>query len=156
MRVITKNWKLAVVVFLLLILAGISYVIYSERPTPYMTVAFLNVGQGDAIYIESPDHHRIMVDGGPPHAILNELSKVMPLYERHFDTFIVTNPDTDHYAGFIDMLQTYSVSRVIEPGTKTDTATYKEFKKILKEKNIETIIAKRGLTLHLGQETSGL
>lgn len=151
---IFTHWKIAILILLALTTAGVWYGVYRESDADHMTVAFLNIGQGDAIYIESPNHNRILVDGGPPHAILNEIHEVMPFYARTIDTLIVTNPDTDHYAGFIDLLQNYNVNRIIEPGTKSDSATYREFKKIVKEKNIPTIIASRGLTLHLGGETN--
>lgn len=30
-----------------------------------LEVCFLDVGQGDAILIETPEHHQILIDGGP-------------------------------------------------------------------------------------------
>ncbi len=150
MTYIKKYWRL--ISFTVFIFGNIFlwYAIYREAPTNYLTIAFLNIGQGDAIYIESPTHTRMMVDGGPPHAVLGELAKVLPFYARSIDTLLITNPDADHFSGFIDILKADTVSRIIEPGTKTDTQTYQEFKKIVAEKNIPDILGKRGMILHLG------
>ena len=87
-----KEWRLVLLGLFLLGNVFVWYAVYKEAPSKYLTVAFLNIGQGDAIYIESPTHNRIMVDGGPPRAVMSELEKVMPFYIRYFDTLIVTNP----------------------------------------------------------------
>lgn len=43
-----------------------------------LTIAFLDVGQGDAIYIEAPNGNQVLIDGGANKKVLRELSKVMP------------------------------------------------------------------------------
>ncbi len=124
-------------------------VIRSERQG-LLTIAVLDVGQGDAIYIEAPNGNQMLIDGGPPKAILSELRAVMPFYDRTIDAILVTNPDKDHIGGFIDVLERYQVGQVIEPGTNSPTGTYTELeKKILNEK-AERVIAKRGMKINLG------
>src|SRR3989344_6698486 len=94
-----------------------------------LTVAFLDVGQGDAIFIESPSGAQVLVDGGPNAKVLSELGKMMPLYDRSIDMLILTNPDQDHFAGFLDVLQQYEVATVMEPGTVGKSQMYPEFEK---------------------------
>jgi hypothetical protein len=36
---------------------------------------------------------------------MREISAVVPWYDRHIDMIVVTNPDKDHYEGFIPLLQ---------------------------------------------------
>ena len=43
---------------------------------------FLNIGQGDAIYLETPGGYRILVDGGPDNKILNYLGSELPFYSK--------------------------------------------------------------------------
>jgi beta-lactamase superfamily II metal-dependent hydrolase len=45
-----------------------------------LRVVFLDVGQGDSIYIESPTGTQVLVDSGPNKAVLRQLQKQMPLY----------------------------------------------------------------------------
>jgi competence protein ComEC len=145
-----KYWKVFIILFCFVSNFFVWYVARCEWPNKYLTVVFLNIGQGDAIYIESPTHTRMLIDGGPEHSLMPELRKVLPFYVRSLDTLIVTNPDADHYAGFIDALETYSVNKILEPGTNSDTSTYAVFENIIKEKNIPKILARRGMILHLG------
>src|SRR3989338_691447 len=67
-----------------------------------ITVAFLNVGQGDAILIDTPNGQQILIDGGPNKQILAELSKILPFYDRTIDVVIATHPDQDHIIGLLD------------------------------------------------------
>jgi competence protein ComEC len=150
MKQFKKHWKISVLLFIGLFDVFVWYAVAAESPTDKLTIAFLNVGQGDAIYIESPTKQRIMIDGGPSSAVLGELRTVAPFYLRSFDTLVVTNPDADHYSGFIDMLSAYKINRIIEPGTHSTTERYKEFETQIQNKNIEKTIAKRGMVLDIG------
>lgn len=126
------------------------YVAIHENRGNKMTVTFLNIGQGDAIYIESPTGTQVVVDGGPDRALMKEISAVMPWYDRHIDMLIITNPDKDHYEGFIPLLDKYSVDAEMEPGTISKTETYNILEQKLKNKNIFKIVAIRGQIVDLG------
>ena len=65
---------------------------------------------------------------------------------------MVTNPDADHFAGFIDLLKKYDVGAVIEPGTHTPTTTHEEFQKDIFDKHIPEIMARRGMTIDIDKE----
>ncbi len=112
----------------------------------------MDVGQGDSIFIEAPNGNTIIVDGGPSRAILSELGKLLPFYHRSIDMLIVTNPDKDHFSGFIDVLKNYKVGEVIESGTYSDTAIYKELEKTIFDKKIPKKIAYRGMKIILDEE----
>jgi competence protein ComEC len=144
------NWRVWMLLTVLLIDVGIWYAVKTESAVNTVTIAFLDVGQGDAIYIESPTRNQIMIDGGPSRILMSEIARVTPFYDKSIDTLIVTNPDADHYSGFIDMVQNFNITRVIESGTQTDTERYKLFEQELREKNIERVLAKRGMVMDLG------
>lgn len=57
---------------------------------------------------------------------------------------MVTNPDKDHYEGFISLMDRYDIGTVLESGTKQDDITYSIFENKLKEKNIESKIVRMG------------
>src|SRR3990172_572796 len=109
-----------------------------------LKVAYLDIGQGDAIYIEAPNGHQMIIDGGPPGALLPALREVMPFSDRSIDVIMVTNPDQDHFAGFIDLLDTYDVGAVIESGTFNKSKIYARLETMIGEKEIPKIIARRG------------
>ncbi len=110
----------------------------------------LDVGQGDALFIESPTGTQILVDGGPPRKILSQLAHVMSPFDRTIDAIFLTNPDQDHIGGFEDVLDVYKVGGVFESGTINDSKTYQNLKEKIKSKNIPDILAKRGMRLHIG------
>lgn len=145
--------RISILSILLLINVLIYYAVYFESRDRTLTVAFLDVGQGDSIYIQAPNGNQIIFDGGPNSKILSELSKLMPFYDRSIDMLIITNPDKDHYAGFIDLLRRYSIGSVLESGTETSTETYEMLEASIKAYNIPDRLAQRGMRIILDDET---
>jgi len=131
------------------------YAVWQEntaRRSGILTLAFMDVGQGDAIFVEAPNGNQMIIDGGPNAAILRELGNLMPFYDRTIDVLVITNPDTDHYAGFLDVLERYEVAMVIESGVRSDTTTYAAFERAVAAEGADKVIAKRGMNLVLDPE----
>lgn len=126
------------------------YAVIREDRDGKLTVAFLDIGQGDAIFIESPTGTQMMIDGGPGAIVLRELGEAMPFYDRSIDLLLISNPDADHIAGFIDILRSFRVNAVVEPGTVGASSDYRAFEELIKEEEARRIVARRGQILHLG------
>ena len=126
------------------------YATISEDQSGKLTVAFLDIGQGDAIFIESPTGTQMMIDGGPGAVVLRELGKVMPFYDRSIDLLLVSNPDKDHLSGFLNVLRSFTVRAVVLPGTVGASAEYRAFEVAVKEEGATKVIALRGQRLNLG------
>ncbi|PIP68880.1 MBL fold metallo-hydrolase [Candidatus Nomurabacteria bacterium CG_4_9_14_0_2_um_filter_32_10] len=144
-----KYWLFLLVILLLVANIFIFYLDWQDSHRNF-TFAMLDVGQGDALFIESPTGTQILVDGGPPRKILNQLSRVVSPFDRSIDAIIITNPDADHIAGFLDVLKIYKVDSVFESGTLTDSKTYQNLKDEINKNNIPSILARRGMKLNLG------
>ncbi len=114
------------------------------------TFAMLDVGQGDALFIESPTGTQVLIDGGPPNKILGRLSQVMSPFDRSIDAIIITNPDEDHIGGLQDILKFYKVGKILESGTWSDSKIYQNLEEDFKNKNIPNILVKYGMRLDLG------
>lgn len=149
----TLHIRLAILGILLVATVTLWGIVLREERGGVLTVAFLNVGQGDAIYIEAPNGRQMLVDGGPTRSVLSELSKVMPWYDRSIDVLVVTNPDKDHMAGFIDVLKSYTVDAIFESGTFPGTQVYKELQETITDVGVKKILARRGMTIWLDKET---
>ena len=145
-----KTYLLPLLFFILL--CSVLFIIYWNLRTErqYLTFAVLNVGQGDAIYIESPTGTQILVDSGLPKKVLSRLSRVMPLFDRSIDGLLITNPDADHIGGFLDVLKVYKVGQVYEAGTWNESKIYESLKNKIQEKDIPVSLAKKGMRLDLG------
>lgn len=135
-------------VFLLALLALLSFM--SEDKSGKLTVAFLDVGQGDAIFIESPTGIQVLVDGGPEASVTRELGEILSWRDRTIDLLVVSNPDEDHIRGFLDVLARFDVAALMEPGTKKDTVVYKNLLQAVDEEGAKRITAKRGMSFDVG------
>ena len=116
-----------------------------------MVLAFLDVGQGDSIYVRSPDGYDMLIDGGPDHAAVRELPNVMGPLDRTIDLVVETHPDKDHIAGLVDVLARYQVRTVMTPGVANDTDTFRALEyAIASEPRVTRVTARRGMRIHLG------
>jgi competence protein ComEC len=146
---IKKQFKYYFLGLLLVATIFVWYAVFAESREG-LEVDFLDVGQGDAIFIQAPNGNQVLLDSGPNKKVLSELSKIMPFYDRSIDLAIESHPDNDHIAGFIDVLKKYNVSVVMDPGVEVDTPVYQELESIIKQSNIQKILAKRGMRINLG------
>lgn len=115
------------IIIVLLWMPLIIFHFQSVRSADVLTVTFLNVGQGDAIFIETPEGMQILIDGGPDAAILRELGRVMSVWDRSIDVVIGTHPDKDHVGGLVDVLDRYHVRQVVRTDNRNDTAASRAF-----------------------------
>lgn len=107
-------------------------------------VYFLNVGQGDAIFVKTPANGQILIDGGPDDSVIRELGKVMPFYDRSIDMVILTHPDADHLNGLIEVLKRYDVEKIIETKIFCDTPNCQAWQRQKDEEKAEIITAYLG------------
>ncbi len=150
MSFIKRNYHLIFLFILISIFGFLSYSLW-QAYHPTVKVSFLDIGQGDAIFIEAPNGNQMLVDGGPPTgALLRRLGEVMPWNDRFIDVVIATHPDQDHVGGLPELLDRYKVGVVFEPGSSADTGVYQELEKKIEEQNIKKIIARRGMRINLG------
>jgi len=136
----------------LIVTVFIWYGVLAEERGGILTVAFLDVGQGDAIFIEAPNGRQVLIDSGPNKKVLRELSKQMQFYDRSLDVIIITHPDSDHIGGFPAVLETYTVDLILESGVLCQNKICEELDKWTEEKNIEKEIARRGMLIGLDEE----
>lgn len=126
------------------------FIVFDKNDNKLM-VAFLDIGQGDAIFIEAPNGNQILIDGGPNKSVLRELNKIMPFYDRSIDVIIATHPDKDHIGGLPEIIDRYSVDFVVESGAKNDTGVSLAFENAILQNHIKQIFAKRGMRVNLGR-----
>jgi competence protein ComEC len=143
--------RLGILIFALCACVGVWALVFAApRGGIELTFAVLDVGQGDALYIESPTGVQVLIDGGPDSAVLRELPKVMPQFDRSLDAVIATHPDADHIGGLVDVLHRYEVGAFFEPGVAKNTAAYRALKEEVSAQGAEHRVAQRGMTLDLG------
>lgn len=115
-----------------------------------MAVSFLDIGQGDAIYIRTPSGRDMLVDGSVGAAVLGALSSAMPWYDRGIDVVVATHPDSDHIGGLPLVLSRYDVGMFIESGAPSKNAASIELSRLVAERSIPRIVARRGMRVDFG------
>jgi len=117
----TRQWIFCFIIFTAVFCLA-AFGIYA-RPH-LLKVSFYDIGQGDGIFIETPERYQILVDAGPGPKILEELAKDMPFYDNTIDVIIPTHPDSDHVAGLIDVLARYQVNGALLSSVSGNTIVY--------------------------------
>lgn len=116
-----------------------------------LNLYFLNVGQGDSELIELPGGVQILIDGGPDKSVLFELAEVMPSSDRYLDLMVMTHAQTDHFAGFVDVLDRYKIGAIIITGREGESKTWNDFRNLLEEKQIPVILVEAGDKITYGE-----
>lgn len=146
-----KNNMRWLVLFFLFILSFILWTVaVQENRGGKMKVVFLDIGQGDSIFIESPTGTQVLIDGGPNRNLMKQIGKVMPWYDRSVDMILITHPDKDHYEGFLSFLDKYKVGVEMNPGIVSENEEYNFFLNKLNNKKVPEIIAHKGQIVDLG------
>ena len=118
-----KN-KLHIWAWVLSVLVIANYFLWQAVAFGYnnkLHIYFLDVGQGDAILIRTPNNKNILVDGGPDDSVIYQLSKVLPSWDRNIDLMILTHSHADHLAGLLEVLDRFEVKEILT--TNTDYST---------------------------------
>jgi len=136
----------------LLVVAILVSLTAATMPDDNLHVSFLDVGQGDAILVQTPARQDILIDGGPsPQAMSLGLSQKMPFWDRTIDLMILTHPHADHITGLVEVLQRYQVKQVVYPDLDYDSPIYDEWLSLIAEKGIKCTIARAGQQVALGE-----
>ncbi|MFA6006453.1 MAG: MBL fold metallo-hydrolase [Candidatus Paceibacterota bacterium] len=142
--------KLAFLLGLCVSVFFFAYVLSHELRQGKLTISFLDVGQGDSIYIESPVGNHALIDAGPGSIVLRRLGNELPFYDRRIDFVMETHPDLDHSGGMPSVLSRDDVGALmVSPGNSLNKQE-QLVERIAKTEEIPVVIAKRGQVVDLG------
>lgn len=152
MGILSKRPFLVLIMSLLLV--SVAGVFYAEAylGKHYLKVAFLDIGQGDAIYIEAPNGNQVLIDGGRDNHVLARLSEVMPRGDTTLNTVIATHPDADHVGGLPSVFEKYTVGSFFEPGVYSDTKVYQDLESLAVREGSAHVLARKGTLIELDHE----
>jgi competence protein ComEC len=152
LRFVVARPFLAVLALLLIVDVVLGYA-YVRHTKHLLTVAFLDVGQGDAVLIEGPNGNQLLYDAGPPTgAVISALARRMPFYDRSIDVAVLSHPDMDHIGGFADVLGRYDVDLLLESGASSTNGVFDEIERSIARKGMPRFVARRGMRIDLGDD----
>lgn len=148
-RMNRNNWIVCGV--LLIICATVLLLFVTPPHTKELTVSFLNIGQGDSIFIQSPTGKQMLIDGGSDRTVLQELGSVMPLGDRSIDVVLATHPHADHVGGLVYVFNQYDVAHYFITGATAGTNVVRELEgDVTHESGLVSHVASRGASIDLG------
>lgn len=98
---------------------------FQPIPSDFLRVHFIDVGQGDAILVESRET-TVLIDGGELMESDGEglLEYLAGQNVKSFDFIVSTHPHADHIGGLIQVLSNYPVKAVYDSGRPHTTRTF--------------------------------
>ena len=132
---ISKHKTKILIVAVLVITGSVFYYVFGSEKD-LLEVHFLDVGQGDAILIKTPQDQKILIDGGPDNSIVRELDQKMDHWENTIDLVILTHPHSDHVTGLNEVFKKYEVKKVYYTGVEHTSPDFIAWLELIKEKNI--------------------
>lgn len=150
MEFLKRRWKESVVGILLVANLFIWIAVWQRNDSDVLRVYFFDVGQGDAIFIDSPSHGRVLIDGGPDRKVLSELGRLLPFGDKRIDVMIESHPDKDHIAGLPEVVSRYKVGMFLEPGVESPNTIDDELHARVVEKQVPDILARRNMVIDFG------
>lgn len=122
--------------------------------TNTLNVVFLDVGQGDAIFITTVTGKQVLIDGGAFPDVDVAIGKYMNFYDRSIDLVIATHPDLDHIGGLTTVLRRYTVPVFLYSGLHSGISAYQQLVNILISSDTSIVTAKAGQVITLDEDTS--
>jgi competence protein ComEC len=136
-------------VLLLGIIVTLVSIFFSTR-TQLLEISFLDVGQGDAIFIRTPSGHKMLIDGGVSNKVLEKISKKIYFFDREIDVIIATHPDADHITGLIPVLEKYTVKQIVHSQLTGQTGVSGVLQKSVLDEQAEVHVAQKGDEINFG------
>lgn len=133
----------------LLIFSLVCAIVYEASPKK-LTVSFLDVGQGDAILIQTPSGHDMLIDGGPTDAVLARLGEKLNYFDRTIEVVVATHGDADHVTGLIPVLKTYRVEKIIQSPIEAKTGISNDLARHISDEGAEVHVAQKGDLIDFG------
>lgn len=109
---------------------------------PVYKVHFIDVGQGDAIFIQTPTKN-VLVDGGDKNAGVVEYLTFLAV--DTINIMVATHPHADHIGGLIGVLSSFTVMEVIDPGVVHTTLLFTEYLKLIDSLDIVFTAGRAGM-----------
>ena len=134
-----------------LAVAGIGW--WSFRPGPSwqapagLRITFLDVGQGDAVLLETPSG-RVLVDEGPPEA--DVAGQLVRMGVRSLSALVLTHPERDHVGGAADVLRRLRVGSVLDPELAATGPEYEEALAVIRDRRVPLRLARAGAEFRVG------
>lgn len=120
---------------------------YINTNNNLLKVHYLDVGQGDSIFIELPNNETMLIDAAESYQSENIINYLKNLNYQKIDYVIGTHPHTDHIGGLKNIINTFEIGKIYMPKVVSTTKTYESLLMAIKDKNLKINTAKAGTSI---------
>ena len=147
-----KKYKQVIYVVLILglILAGCDFQtdeVATSKNNSYsgnLVVHFIDIGQGDSIFVQLPNGETSLIDGGPRKNSDYLIKYLKGLDVEKIDYLIATHPHEDHIGGLPKVIKNFQIGSIYMPNKTANTSIFEELLVEIKNKGLKIVTAKSG------------
>lgn len=115
-----------------------------------LTVHFIDVGQGDSVFIELPNGRCMLIDSGEWYNAGKIITFIDCLGYKKIDYLLATHPHSDHIGSMKNIIESFEIGKVYMPEAVSDTSTFIKMLEALDAKGASITPVKAGLKVDFG------
>jgi len=119
----------------------------TREPPAGLRVTFLDVGQGDAVLLETP-RARVLVDQGPPEG--DAAGQLEHMGIGSLTALVLTHPQRDHVGGAADVVRRLDVGQILDPDLEATGPEHEETLRATSSRGIPHGVVRAGSTYRAG------
>ena len=121
--------------------------ISTELDGNILRVSYIDVNQGDSILIELPNKEVMLIDAAEKYYVNKVVDYIDSLGYEKIDYVVGTHPHTDHIGGLESIVRKYDIGYIYMPKKQSNSKTFLNLLKSIKEKNLKINTAKSGVDI---------
>lgn len=112
-----------------------------------MTVHYIDVGQGDSIFIELPNNTTMLIDSGESWKGEDVENYIKEEGYSKIDYLVGTHPHTDHIGGLKHIIESFDIGKIYMPNASSNSKTFENLLKAISSKGLKIKNAKAGVNI---------
>ena len=112
-----------------------------------LRVNYIDVGQGDSIFIQLPNKETMLIDAGEAYEADNVINYLNNLGIKKIDYVVGTHPHTDHIGGLEDIINTFDIGSIYMPKASSNSKTFEDLLTTISNKGLKVKTAKSGVVV---------
>lgn len=123
----------------------------SSAPPVYnnqiIEIHYIDVGQGDSIFIELPNKQTMLIDAGESWKATTVINYIKNQGYTNLDYVIGTHPHADHIGGLAQVINNFSIGNIYMPKAVSTSKTYENLLSTISKKGLSVTTAKSGVNI---------
>lgn len=152
-RIPELRWKWMILLLCTIVVWEGELLVLHLEP-PQLSITLFDVGQGDAILVDTPGGHHLLIDTGRWKPGYNSGQDVLipELQARGIDRInavVLTHPHADHIGGMSALISSIPIDTIYNCGIHYDSGVYRRYIRLAHEQHIPVCSLHRGMRLWL-------